>query len=93
MINFGWATPQEAFRDFTEIKTGKNDGVVPLQSSFLDDTYQITEAGVDHLNSVTNTSGEKKIGLIPQLSYKKKWKFDRKAHFQALLESLRKVSY
>ncbi len=90
---FGWDTPLELFRDYTLAKRGRNDGVVPLQSALLDDTYQVTESGVDHLNSVTNTSGVRKVSILPQLNYKKSWSFDRKSHFQALLESLRKVSY
>lgn len=90
---FGWDTPLETFRDYTQLKAGKNDGVVPLSSSFLDNTYQITESGVDHLNSVTSTQGVRQLSFLPQLNYKQEWKFDRKSHFQALLEVLRKVSY
>ncbi|CBW27995.1 putative exported protein [Halobacteriovorax marinus SJ] len=89
----GWDTPLEIFRDFTQKKIGKNDGVVPLESSFLNDTYQITEKGVDHLNSVTNTSGVRRVSILPALNYRKKWDYDRKPHFEALLESLRQISY
>lgn len=91
--SFGWDTPLELFRDFSTIKSGKNDGVVPLSSAFLNDTYQIKESGVDHLNSVTNTSASKRVSIFPQLGFQKKWEFDRTSHFKALLEVLRKVSY
>jgi len=90
---FGWDTPLEIFRDYTYKKAGKSDGVVPLENSFLDNTYQVTESGVDHLNSVTNTQGVRRLTFLPQLNYKQEWTFDRKSHFQALLEVLRKVSY
>ncbi|WP_127718353.1 hypothetical protein [Halobacteriovorax sp. HLS] len=90
---FGWDTPLELFRDISEKKIGKNDGVVPLTSAFLEDAYKITEAGVDHLLSVTDCRGVKKISFAPTLRYSERWSYDRVAHFKALLESLRKVSY
>lgn len=90
---FGWDTPLEFLRDATDITSGKNDGVVPLSSAFLSDAYKVTESGVDHLLSVTDCKGIKRVSFIPKLRYSERWTYDRVAHFKALLESLRKVSY
>ncbi|OUR93717.1 hypothetical protein A9Q84_19845 [Halobacteriovorax marinus] len=90
---FGWDSPLELFRDIADKKSGPNDGVVPLTSAFLDETYQVTEANVDHLLSVTSCKGIRKLGFYPKLKYSERWTYDREAHFKALLESLRKVSY
>ena len=90
---FGWDTPLEFLRDASDIAIGKNDGVVPLSSAFLSDAYKVTESGVDHLLSVTDCKGINKLSFIPRLEYKKRWSYDRVAHFKALLESLRKVSF
>ena len=90
---FGWDSPLELFRDISSKKSGKNDGVVPLSSAFLDDAYKVTESGVDHLLSVTDCKGIKKLGFVPTLRYTKRWTYDRKSHFKALLETLRQVSF
>jgi pimeloyl-ACP methyl ester carboxylesterase len=90
---FGWDTPLEFLRDYTDIKVGKNDGVVPLKNAFLEDAYKVTESGVDHLLSVTDCKGIKRVSFAPKLRYSERWSYDRVAHFKALLESLRKVSY
>jgi len=90
---FGWDSPLELFRDISDAKSGPNDGVVPLTSAFLDDTYQVTESNVDHLLSVTSCKGVRKLSFYPRLRYSERWSFDRESHFKALLESLRKISY
>jgi hypothetical protein len=91
--SFGWDTPLEFFRDISKKKSGKNDGVVPLTSAFLDDAYKVTESDVDHLLSVTDCKGIRKLSFVPRLKYSERWSFDRESHFKALLETLRKVSY
>jgi hypothetical protein len=55
--SFGLDTPLEFFRDYTEHITGKNDGVVPLNSALLKDhgidVNYILESEVDHLMTMT----------------------------------------
>jgi triacylglycerol lipase len=54
---FGIDTPLELFRNFTDEKSGKNDGVVPLKSALMKehgiDVNYIIEAEVDHLMTMT----------------------------------------
>jgi len=88
----GWDSALELFRDFTEVSRGPNDGVVPLTSAYINNTYQVTEADVDHLLLVTNCKGIKKFSFNSKLEYTNMWSYNRKAHFESLLESLRKVS-
>ncbi len=54
---FGLDTPLELFRNYTDLMSGKNDGVVPLDSALMTkhgiDIDYIIESEVDHLMTMT----------------------------------------
>ena len=54
---FGWDTPLELFRNYTDEVAGQNDGVVPISSALMKehgvDMDFIIEAEVDHLMTMT----------------------------------------
>lgn len=76
---WGWDTPLEFFRNYTEIKDGINDGVVPLTSALMKEHNLavdfIIETEVDHLMTMTRFRLENTI-------------YDQKAHTLAVLRLL-----
>jgi triacylglycerol lipase len=76
---FGIDTPLELFRNYTDLKAGANDGVVPLDSALMKshgtDCDFIIEAEVDHLMTMTRY-------------YLNNTKYNQKAHTLSILKLL-----
>ncbi len=77
--SFGYDTPLEFFRNFTNQKAGNNDGVVPVTSALMKDhgldVDFILEREVDHLMTMT------RYYLLPQT-------YNIKAHTMSVLKLL-----